>query len=136
MASDPAKPLLALTNTRLGITVFARNLNASPLIVKCPQMKEASQILRITANIRDQLGSSMRTGVNKGTYAAILTPDNEDGNARVIQCSIVAEIRNFAFMTCKFPGLCENILQLVVKYLLRRVDVDINIMVIGEVRAS
>ncbi|ANT91181.1 hypothetical protein BH371_18895 [Bordetella pertussis] len=99
-------------------------------------MKEASQILRITANIRDQLGSSMRTGVNKGTYAAILTPDNEDGNARVIQCSIVAEIRNFAFMTCKFPGLCENILQLVVKYLLRRVDVDINIMVIGEVRAS
>ena len=79
MAPDPAKPLLALTHTRLGITVFARDLNASPLIVKCPQMKEASQIFRITANIRDQLGSSMRTGVNKGTYAAILTPDNEDG---------------------------------------------------------
>ncbi|KDD96726.1 hypothetical protein L535_0510 [Bordetella bronchiseptica SBL-F6116] len=39
-------------------------------------------------------------------------------------------------MACKFPGLCENILQLVVKYPLRRVNIDVNIMVVGKIRAS
>src|SRR5690606_19999665 len=98
MESNTTKPLLALTHARLGVAIVAGDLNASPLIVERPQMEKARQIFGVAANIRDQFGPAMRTGIDKGTYAAILAPNKKNGNACVIQCAIVTDMGKLAFM--------------------------------------